>query len=157
LRRLGIPLIPLLLAWLVISVVSVVAGAENTTVQLASQMALIPTWFLAAYLMVIMVAPSCLILWERFGWLSILGGLALSAAEREFSVVVGQPQLGSPDYLLEAAPRLPYGYDWLEGGPADAEGRLLLAAIALEGLSLHVTLAPYPVLMHTSADAEFSN
>src|SRR5699024_10554843 len=49
LRRLGIPLIPLLLAWLVISVVAVAAGAEYTTVQLASQMALIPTWFLAAY------------------------------------------------------------------------------------------------------------
>src|SRR5699024_1215911 len=68
LRRLGIPLTPLLLAWLVISVVAVAAGAEYTTVQLASQMALIPTSFLAAYLMVIMVTPPCLILWERFGW-----------------------------------------------------------------------------------------
>jgi hypothetical protein len=34
-------------------------GAD-ATVQLASQMALIPTWFLAAYLMVILVAPPCL-------------------------------------------------------------------------------------------------
>ena len=63
LRRLGIPLIPLLLAWLVIGVVAVAAGAPNATVQLASQMALIPTWFLAAYLMVIIVAPPCLLLW----------------------------------------------------------------------------------------------
>lgn len=43
-------------------------GAANATLQRASQMALIPTWFLAAYLMVILVARACLVLWERVGW-----------------------------------------------------------------------------------------
>ena len=76
LRRLGIPLIPLLLAWLVISVIALRAGADRAAVQLASQMALVPTWFLAAYLIVAIVAPPCLMLWERFGWWSIIGGIA---------------------------------------------------------------------------------
>src|SRR5699024_6482990 len=115
LRRLGIPLIPLLLAWLVISIVAVAAGAENATVQLASQMALIPTWFLAAYLMVIMVAPPCLILWERFGWFSILGVLALAAAVDALSLVADRPLLGYPNYLLVWAAFHQFGYAWLDG------------------------------------------
>lgn len=65
LRRLGIPLVPLLLVWLAVGAVAVAPGANAETVRLASQMALIPTWFLAAYLMVIVVAPPCLMLWER--------------------------------------------------------------------------------------------
>ena len=157
LRRLGIPLIPMLLAWLVISVVAVAAGTGNTTVQLASQMALIPTWFLAAYLMVIMVAPPCLILWERFGWLSILGVLALAAAVDALSLVADQPLLGYPNYLLVWAAFHQFGYAWLDGRLAGAGRRLLLAAIGLTGLLLLVLVGPYPVSMITSAADEISN
>ena len=157
LRRLGIPLIPLLLAWLVIGVVAVVAGAPHVTVQLASQMALIPTWFLAAYLMVIMVAPPCLILWERFGWLSILGVLALAAAVDALSLVADQPLLGYPNYLLVWAAFHQVGYAWLDGRLSGAGRRLLLAAIGLVGLLLLVLVGPYPVSMITSAADDISN
>ncbi|MDN5600396.1 MAG: acyltransferase [Brachybacterium sp.] len=157
LRRLGIPLIPLLLAWLVISVVAVAAGAPNATVQLASQMALIPTWFLAAYLMVILVAPPCLVLWERFGWFSIIGVLALAGIVDALSLVADQPLLGYPNYLLVWAAFHQFGYAWLDGRLAGAGRRLLLAAIGLVGLLLLVTVGPYPVSMITSAADEISN
>lgn len=157
LRRLGIPLIPLLLAWLVIGVVAVAAGAPNATVQLASQMALIPTWFLAAYLMVIIVAPPCLLLWERFGWFSILGVLALAAVVDALSLVADQPLLGYPNYLLVWAAFHQFGYAWLDGRLSGAGRRLLLAVIGLVGLLLLVTVGPYPVSMITSAADDISN
>ena len=157
LRRLGIPLIPLLLAWLVIGVVAVAAGAPNATVQLASQMALIPTWFLAAYLMVIIVAPPCLLLWERFGWFSILGVLALAAVVDALSLVADQPLLGYPNYLLVWAAFHQVGYAWLDGRLSGAGRRLLLAVIGLVGLLLLVLVGPYPVSMITSAADEISN
>ena len=157
LRRLGIPLIPLLLAWLVIGVVAVVAGAPHVTVQLASQMALIPTWFLAAYLMVILVAPPCLVLWERFGWFSILGGVALAGAVDALSLVTDQPLLGYPNYLLVWAAFHQVGYAWLDGRLSGAGRRLLLAAIGLVGLLLLVLVGPYPVSMITSAADDISN
>ncbi|NMA76501.1 MAG: acyltransferase [Actinomycetales bacterium] len=157
LRRLGIPLIPLLLAWLVIGVVAVAAGAPNATVQLASQMALIPTWFLAAYLMVIIVAPPCLLLWERFGWFSILGVLALAAAVDALSLAANQPLLGYPNYLLVWAAFHQVGYAWLDGRLSGAGRRLLLAVIGLVGLLLLVTVGPYPVSMITSAADDISN
>ena len=157
LRRLGIPLIPLLLAWLVIGVVAVVAGAPHVTVQLASQMALIPTWFLAAYLMVILVAPPCLVLWERFGWFSILGGVALAGAVDALSLVTDQPLLGYQNYLLVWAAFHQVGYAWLDGRLSGAGRRLLLAAIGLVGLLLLVLVGPYPVSMITSAADDISN
>ena len=157
LRRLGIPLVPLLLAWLVIGVVAVVAGAPHVTVQLASQMALIPTWFLAAYLMVILVAPPCLVLWERFGWFSILGGVALAGAVDALSLVTDQPLLGYPNYLLVWAAFHQVGYAWLDGRLSGAGRRLLLAAIGLVGLLLLVLVGPYPVSMITSAADDISN
>ncbi|HEX7351365.1 acyltransferase family protein [Brachybacterium sp.] len=157
LRRLGIPLIPLLLAWLVISIVAVLAGAPNATVQIASQMALIPTWFLAAYLMVILVAPPCLVLWERFGWWSIVGGIALAGAVDALSIAAEQPLLGYPNYLLVWAVFHQVGYAWLDGRLAGSGRRLLLAAIGLVGLLLLVLVGPYPVSMVTSAADEISN
>jgi len=157
LRRLGIPLIPLLLAWLVIGVVAVAAGAPHATVQLASQMALIPTWFLAAYLMVILVAPPCLRLWERFGWWSILGGIALAGAVDALSIAADQPLLGYPNYLLVWAAFHQVGYAWLDGRLAGSGRRLLLAAIGLVGLLLLVLVGPYPVSMITAGTDEISN
>ena len=120
-------------------------------------MALIPTWFLAAYLMVIMVAPPCLILWERFGWFSILGVLALAAAVDALSLVADQPLLGYPNYLLVWAAFHQFGYAWLDGRLAGTGRRLLLAAIGLTGLLLLVLVGPYPVSMITSAADEISN
>src|SRR5699024_4818660 len=157
LRRLGIPLIPLLLAWLVIGAVAVAAGAPHATVQLASQMALIPTWFLAAYLMVILVAPPCLVLWERFSWFSILGGVALAGAVDALSLVTDQPLLGYPNYLLEWAAFHQFGYAWLDGRLSGVGRRLLLAAIGLVGLLLLVLVGAYPVSLITSAAYEISH
>src|SRR5690625_341890 len=154
LRRLGIPLIPLLLAWLVICVVAVAAGTANDVVQLASQMALIPTWFLAAYLMVIMVAPLCLVLWEKLGWLSIIGGIALAGAVDALSIAADQPLLGYPNYLLVWAAFHQFGFAWLDGRLSGTGRRLQLAAIGLAGLLLLVLVGPYPVSLITSAADE---
>ncbi|WP_233190957.1 acyltransferase family protein [Brachybacterium sp. UMB0905] len=157
LRRLGIPLIPLLLAWLVIAVVAVLAGADPATVGFASQMALIPTWFLAAYLMVILAAPPCLVLWERYGWWSIVGGVALAGAVDALSISLDQPLLGYPNYLLVWAAFHQVGYAWLDGRLAGIGRRMLLAAIGAIGLLALVAFGPYPVSMISSAADAISN
>jgi hypothetical protein len=162
-RRLGIPLIPLLLSWFLIAVIALAADAPGSTVQLASQMALIPTWFLAAYLMVIVVAPGCLVLWEKFGWYSIIAGIALAGVVDAVSIGLWQPLLGYPNYLLVWASFHQVGYAWLDGrlgeaGTASARvRRLVLAVIGLVGLGLLVGLGPYPVSMITAGTDEISN
>ncbi len=157
LRRLGIPLVPLLLVWLAVGAVAVAPGANAETVRLASQMALIPTWFLAAYLMVIVVAPPCLMLWERWGWASIVGGIVLAGAADVLSIAADSPILGYPNYLLVWTAFHQVGYAWLDRRLDGVPRRLLLAGIGAVGLLLLVTIGPYPISMITAGTDEISN
>lgn len=157
LRRLGVPLVPLLLTWLVIGVAVVAAGGDREATRLASQMALIPTWFLAAYLLVILVAPPCLWLWERFGWASVAGGVLLAAVVDAVSIGLGSPLLGYPNYLLVWAAFHQVGYAWLDGRLVRPRQRMLLAAIGIVGLLLLVGLGPYPVSMISAGTDAISN
>ena len=157
LRRLGLPLIPLLLVWLVICTVLLAAGVAPAEVQVASQMALIPTWFLAAYLLVIVLAPPCLVLWERFGWWSIAAGVVLAGVVDVISIGTGSALAGYPNYLIVWASFHQFGYAWLDGRLATAGRKLALAAVGAIGLALLVGLGPYPVSMITAASDEISN
>ncbi|WP_293699085.1 acyltransferase [uncultured Agrococcus sp.] len=156
-RRLGIPLIPLLLAWFVICAVGLALGVPNEVLELASQMALVPTWFLAAYLLVIIVAPACLKLWERFGWWSIVTGIALAGIVDAVSIGLDSTLAGYPNYLLVWASFHQFGFAWLDGRLAGIGRRLLLMAAGAVGLALLVGLGPYPVSMITTAGETISN
>lgn len=156
-RRLSGPLIPVLLTWLVIAVAAWGFGASPETVQLASGMALIPTWFLAAYLMVIVIAPPCLVLWERFGWWSVAAGVGLAGLVDLVSISADSILLGYPNYLLVWASFHQVGYAWLDGRLAAWRARIALFLIGGAGLALLVGLGPYPVSMITAHTDAISN
>lgn len=147
LRRLGIPLIPLLVFWMVAAAGLLAAGVPADTLRVASQVALVPTWFLAAYLMVVAIAPPCLALWERFGWWSIAGGIAIAAVVDAISILAGNPLLGYPNYVLVWASFHQFGYAWLDGRLDGARRRLTMTAIGAVALLLAIGLGPYPVSM----------
>ncbi|MDN6176708.1 MAG: acyltransferase [Brevibacterium sp.] len=157
LRRLGLPLIPLLLVWLVTCIIALSAGAEPAAVQLASQMALVPTWFLAAYLLVAIVAPPCLMLWEKWGWWSIILGIAAAGIIDLISITTGSILAGYPNYLLVWASFHQFGYAWLDGRLSSLKRCLLLFAIGAIGLGLLVGFGPYPVSMITAGTDAISN
>lgn len=157
LRRLGLPLIPLLLVWLATCVIALTAGAEPAAVQLASQMALVPTWFLAAYLLVVIVAPPCLMLWEKWGWWSIIVGIGLAGVVDLISIATGNTLLGYPNYLLVWASFHQFGYAWLDGRLTSLKRCLALFVIGAAGLGLLVGFGPYPVSMITAGTDTISN
>lgn len=157
LRRLGLPLIPLLLTWLLTCVIALAAGAEPAAVQLASQMALVPTWFLAAYLLVVIVAPACLVLWEKWGWWSIVVGIAAAGLIDIVSILGDSPLLGYPNYLLVWASFHQFGYAWLDGRLSSLKRCILLFAIGACGLGLLVGFGPYPISMITAGTETISN
>jgi len=70
LNRLVAPLLILIVAWAVIAVVMRLMGVTSPVVQFASQAALIPTWFLAIYILIVILAPYAYRFWRRFGFLS---------------------------------------------------------------------------------------
>lgn len=157
LRRLGIPLLPLLVTWLLICVIALAAGVPPARMQVLSQTALVPTWFLAVYLLIVVVAPPCLMLWERMGWASIIIGLTVAAGVDALSLALDSPLLGYPNYLLVWASFHQVGYAWLDGRLDGIGRRLLLLGIGVAGLALTVGLGPYPVSMITAAGDPISN
>jgi hypothetical protein len=157
LRRLGLPLIPLLLTWLVTCVIALAAGAAPAAVQLASQMALVPTWFLAAYLLVVIVAPPCLLLWEKWGWWSIILGIGLAGSSMSSA---SPPTARSPATRTTCSCGRASTSSATPGSTVDSRtssAALLLFAIGAIGLGLLVGFGPYPVSMITAGTDAISN
>ena len=147
LRRLGTPVIPLLLTWLGIVSVAYALGVSGATLRLASQVALVPTWFLAAYVMVVALAPAALWLWERLGWWAVALLLAVGGVVDAVSLGTGSDLAGFPNYVIVFGAVHLVGFAWLDGRLGGVARRLGLAAIGLVGLLMLVWLGPYPVSM----------
>ena len=113
----------------------------------ASQTALVPTWFLAAYVLVVAVTPVTLALWERLGWWSVVGGLALGGLVDWVSISSCQVLVGFVNYLIVWATVHQLGYAWRDGQLASAWRRVTLALVGLVGVSSLVALGPYPLSM----------
>lgn len=157
LQRLVRPLLPLLLTWALLGVAGHRLGLSETMIQVGSQVALIPTWFLAVYVMVVVVAPATYWLWRRFGmpsfWALVL--LAIAADAMAFGAGLYWTRWANYAFVWLGVHHL--GYLWRDGrlsGPARA---LPWAAGGLAVLVVLVTAASYPVSMISVPGEELSN
>lgn len=156
-RRLIIPVLPLLVVWTLGGWIGLRLGLDWRMLQLASQVALVPTWFLAAYVVTVTLAPAALWLWERTGWWSIVAGVALAALADVGSLGFDLVPVGFLNYVFVWGSVHQLGYAWLDGRLGGVGKRLLLAAIGLAATILLVTAGPYPVAMVGLDTAEVSN
>lgn len=147
LRRLVLPVIPLLVVWGVGGWLGLQAGLDWNMLQLASQVALVPTWFLAAYVVIVTIAPAGLWLWERWGWASIAAGVAGAALCDIVSIGLGLVPVGFANYVLVWGTVHQLGYAWLDGRLGGTTRRLALATAGLGGTLALVWAGPYPVAM----------
>jgi fucose 4-O-acetylase-like acetyltransferase len=147
LRRLALPVVPLMLFWAAFAPLMATAGLGSDYLRIATTAALVPTWFLAAYVVVVAVAPGALVLWERFGWASVVGGVALAALVDVVSITTDQLLLGFLNYLVVWGTIHQLGYAWLDGALAGVARRALLLVAGLAVLVLLTTVGPYAVSM----------
>ncbi|MBY9076304.1 acyltransferase [Nocardioides sp. WL0053] len=146
-RRLTLPVVPVLLFWPAAGWLALQAGVDWRTLRLATSVALVPTWFLAAYVLVVALAPATVWLWERWGWWSVVaGGLAAGTVD-VVSLGSGSVAVGFVNYLLVWGTLHQLGYAWLDGRLASVARRLLLAGTGLAAAVLLVQAGPYPVSM----------
>jgi len=157
LRRLALPVVPLLLVWTIGGWIGLRLGLDWEILQLASRVALVPTWFLAAYVVIVTLAPPALILWERYRWWSIGGGVALGALADLVSIGSGVVAVGFLNYVLVWGTVHQLGYAWLDGELAGMERRLALGMVGLLATLTLVTFGPYPVAMVGLDTAQVTN
>jgi hypothetical protein len=145
LRRLVWPILPLLAAWVAIVAIEYARGVRPELIRYGSQVAFIPIWFLAVYIMITLLVPVLGALWARFG----MGAFwAFTAAAVAVDVVYfggGLRWLGFANYLFVWGAIFLLGYAWLDERFSGRPMLLAYAGLAFVVLLLLVHLAPYPV------------
>ena len=157
LRRLALPVVPLLLLWGIGGWLAINLGLDWAMLQLASQVALVPTWFLAAYVVIVTLAPLALAVWERFGWWSIFAGVALAALADVLAIGADLVPVGFLNYLFVWGTVHQLGYAWVDGKIEGMGRRLALLVAGFAATVALVWAGPYPVAMVGLDTAEITN
>ena len=156
LHRLVTPLLALLIGWAGFAICLRVWGIGGDVIAQGSRAALIPIWFLAIYIMVVVLAPAAYAAWRRWGFVSFWALVAVAAIVDTLFFYANVRLPGWSNYFWVWLAVHHLGFAWRDdrlGGP----GRLLLyAAIAFVVLFLMVDPGPYPLAMVGSPD-EISN
>ncbi len=153
-RRLIGPVIPVLLAWVGIAIAGSFLGADPALLGLLSQAALVPTWFLAVYVMVGVLVPITYHAWQRYGFGSFAALVAGAALVDVVAFASGVRALGLVNYFFVWLAVHQLGYAWRENR---FRGRLLWFAGGAVATAALIAFGPYPLAMVGFPGMEVSN
>jgi fucose 4-O-acetylase-like acetyltransferase len=157
LQRLAGPVLPLIVLWIALAAGAQWLGLRPEMVKVASQMALIPIWFLAVYVFVVVLVPISFEAWRRWGFWSF-GVLVLAAVIDDWLFFAADLRVvGWLNYAFVWLAVHQLGYAWRDGYMAGARQGLtwvLGGAALLIGL---ITVGPYPVSMVSVPGQDVSN
>ena len=165
LRRLIVPVLPVLAVWTLIGL-GVTGGISFWThrfyvgshmLRLASQFALLPAWFLVVYIVVVLLVPLSHRAWRRYGMASFLALAGAAALVDLLALGAGWGLLGWLNYLFVWLAMHQLGYAWQAGGFGNPWRCLLWAAGGMAALIALVSLGPYPISMVSVRGEEISN
>lgn len=157
LGRLLKPALPLVLFWAVAGWLAVQSGVPSGMVGIASQIALVPTWFLAVYLLAVLLVPVARAAWKRFGMASFWVPVALAVAVDAAYFRLDMHGFGWINYLLVWGAVHQLGFAWLDDRCARGARALFWALGGLGLLVLLTEFGPWPRSLVGVPGAEVSN
>ena len=157
LHRLVTPLLALILGWAVLAATMYFIGVSGDITRLASRGALIPIWFLAIYIAVVMLAPLTYLAWRRWGFASLFAIAAVGALVDIAFFAAGFEWLGWTNYFWVWLSVHHLGYAWRDGRLGSPARLLTISALGLLVLALLIFKGPYPFAMVGSPDEGLSN
>ena len=157
LNRLVAPLLVLLIAWAAIAVTMAFFEVRPAVIQLASQASLIPTWFLAIYIVVVVLAPATYLFWRRLGFMSFWVFVAAAVITDIAFFAADVRWLGWSNYFWVWLAVHHLGFAWRDGRMGGPGKLLAYSMLALLALLLLVFYGPYPLAMVGSPDEGLSN
>ena len=157
LHRLLTPLLVLFVAWAATAGVMTLIDVRPAVIKFTSQAALIPTWFLAIYIAIALLAPWAYSLWRRFGfvsfWCFVAGAVLLDILY--FAAEVRWPSWSNYFFVWLAVHQL--GFAWRDGRMGNVPKLLVYSALGFVTLYLLIRFGPYPLAMVGSPDEGLSN
>ena len=157
LHRLVGPVVLLVLVWLALGVAALYAGIEARTLAVGSRSALIPTWFLSVYIMVVVAGPLTYRAFQRSGALSFWILVLCATAVDAIGLAGGYFDVRWFNYAFVWLAVHQLGYMWHSGRFARPARALLWAVGGLAVLLVLVNLAGYPIAMISIPGEELSN
>ena len=157
LNRLVTPLLMLVLFWGAFSAILHFAGVSGPNLRAGSRAALIPTWFLAIYIMVVIFAPATYRLWRRWGLASIAGFGAVAVLVDWLYLGFDLRFLGWTNYFWVWLCVHQFGYAWRDGRLSSPPMMFVYSVLGLAALWTLIFKGPYPFAMVTSPDGDVSN
>jgi fucose 4-O-acetylase-like acetyltransferase len=149
LQRLVRPVVPFLLVWCALGLSARWLGLSRDVVRNGSEAAFVPTWFLAVYLIVVVLAPPMHHLWRRFGmtsfWAFVVGAAVIDTLARA-TAIEAIPWI---NYIFVWLAIHQLGYAWRDGMFSKPYRAVSFALGGLAALVVLVGLASYPVSMVT--------
>ena len=157
LNRLVSPLLLLIVAWALLAAILHFSGVSGKVLSLASRAALIPIWFLAIYILVVVLAPATYNAWQRWGFASFWAFVIIGALVDVAFFAASQEWLGWTNYLWVWLAVHHLGYAWRDGRMGTTARLLGYSALGLLALALLIFAGPYPFAMVGSPDEGLSN
>jgi hypothetical protein len=146
-ERLTRPVVPLLVFWLVAAPVAPLVGLGGDWLRIASVTSLVPTWFLATYLVIVAMTPLTLVAWERWGVRAPLAGLAATCLVDVWSIWAGSTAVGALNLVLVFGTLEMVGFAWSDGWFSDRRRAVACSLGGLVSTMLLVWLGPYGMSM----------
>lgn len=157
-RRLAWPVLPLAAVWLVVPPLAIAAGLPAQPVGLAARYVGELVWFLAAYLLVVVAAPTMLRLHDRFG-VGVVVLLAAAAFGTDALRFGAGEWHGYANLLFVWLAVHQLGFAYADGTLTRLRRRTLLriAAAGYGSAALLALVGPYPAAMVGLPGAPLSN
>jgi hypothetical protein len=149
LQRLVRPVVPFVLFWCGLGLSARWLGVSRDIVRRGSEAAFVPTWFLAVYVIVVVLAPPMYRVWRRFGmtsfWALVMGAAVVDVLAR----ATGVEAVRWANYAFVWLAIHQLGFAWRNGMFAQPHRAVAFALGGLAALLVLVGLASYPVSMVT--------
>lgn len=157
LQRLVSPILPVLVVWTLVGFTAGRLNADPILLKVASQFALLPTWFLVVYILVVILVPVTHWAWQGYGWRSFWTLAACAMVVDLLAFAVGWSAVGWINYLFIWLAVHQLGFAWQDGRLVGLRYCLPWAVGGLTVLVGLVVLGPYPVSMVSVRGEEISN
>ncbi len=157
LNRLIAPLLVLLVVWAGMVLVMHLLDVRPVVISFTSRAALIPTWFLAIYTAIVILAPLAYRFWLKFGLLSFWVFVAAAAVSDTlfFAADIAWPSWANYFWVWLAVHQL--GFVWRQNRQGGPLRLLVYSALGFAALYLLIVRGPYPMAMVGSPDEGLSN
>jgi hypothetical protein len=157
LGRLIKPVLPLVLAWVLIGGVGNQIGVRAEILSVASQVALVPIWFLSVYIVVALLVPLTWGAWRRYGMASFWVLALLAIVDDALFFAFGLRDLGWLNYAFVWLAVHQLGYAWRDGRITGVRNAVTWAIGGMVLLFAMVYWGPYPIGMVSVPGEDVSN